>query len=85
MDVGIPKVSVCSSIPTAPHTGLSESLTLKDEKDLTSTVSSLVGELFSFHEDKVLQLCAQLEIYFLNLSILDEEMLLIMTDQNGWP
>ena len=83
--MGIPKVSVCSSTLTTPHIGLSECSTLKDEKSLASIVASLVGERFSFREDKVLQLCAQLEIYFLRSSIIDEKMLSIMTDQNSWP
>ena len=85
MDVGTPKIHVRSSTPTTPHTGLSECSTLKDEKSLASIVASLVGERFSFREDKVLQLCAQLEIYFLRSSIIDEKMLSIMTDQNSWP
>ena len=85
MDVGTPKIRVHSSTPTNPHTGLLECSTLKDEKDLASIVASLVGERFSFREDKVLQLCTQLEIYFLHSSILDEEMLSIMMDQNSWP
>ena len=85
MDVDIPNSSLRLSSSAISHTGLSSVSTLKDEKDLASVVSSLVGERFSFAEEKVLQLRAQLEIYFSQASILDEEMLSIMTNQGSWP
>ena len=85
MDVEDPNPPVRSPVPSTPHTGLSSSPTLKDEKDLALVVASLVGERFSFKTEKVLQLGAQLQIYFCQASILDEEMLSIMTDQSSWP
>ena len=83
MDVDFPNSSVRSSAPSTPHTGLSSTSTLKDEKDLALVVASLVGEQFLFAEDKLLQLGAQLQVYFSQASILDEEILLIMTNQGS--
>jgi hypothetical protein len=85
LDVDITNTSVHSSSSSISHTGLLEVSTLKDDKDLAIVVSFLVGERFSFSVDKVLQLGAQLEDYFRQASILDEEMLSIMTDQSSWP
>ena len=48
MDVDIPNSSVRLSSSSISHTGLSNTSTLKDEKDLAIVVSSLVGERFSF-------------------------------------
>ena len=58
---------------------------LNNEGDLATIVASLVGERFSLDITKTAKLAIQLEIYFKHCSILDEEILSIMTDYSSWP
>jgi hypothetical protein len=83
--VNTPKPSSIAMNTTTPHTGLSDSRALNNEGDLATIVASLVGERFSLTINKVSELTVQLEIYFKYCSILDEEILSIMTDYSSWP
>ena len=82
--VNTPKPCSIAVNTTTPHTGLSDVRALNNEGDLATIVASLVGERFSLAINKTAKLAVQLEIYFKHCSILDEEILSIMTDYSSW-
>jgi hypothetical protein len=83
--VNTPKPCSIAVNTTTPHTGLSDVRALNNKGDLAAIVASLVGERFSLDITKTAELAIQLEIYFKQCSILDEEILSIMTDYSSWP